>query len=65
VHPLHHADWSLVEQMKRIGLVAGATYADLDPNVRRRLDGAPVALRPEGGGAAWQVEPSADAASLS
>jgi hypothetical protein len=43
IHPPHHTDWSLVEQMKRIGLVAGAAYGDLDANVRRHLDGAPAA----------------------
>lgn len=42
IHPPHHTDWSLVEQMRRIGLVPGATYADLDPVVRRQLDGAPA-----------------------
>lgn len=43
IHPPHHTDWSLVEQMRRIGLVGRATYADLDPKVRRQLDGAPAA----------------------
>ena len=43
LHPPHLTDWSLVEQMRRVGLVAGARYADLDDRVRRALDDAPAA----------------------
>ena len=43
VHPPHLTDWPQVAQMNRIGLRAGARYADLDPAVRAQLDGAPTA----------------------
>jgi hypothetical protein len=42
IHPPHMTDWSLVEQMRRIGVVGGSTYSDLDPKVRSQLDGVPA-----------------------
>jgi hypothetical protein len=42
IHPPHMTDWSLVEQMRRIGVVGGSTYSDLAPKVRSQLDGVPA-----------------------
>jgi hypothetical protein len=42
IHPPHTTDWSLVEQMRRIGVVGGSTYSDLAPEVRSQLDGVPA-----------------------
>jgi hypothetical protein len=42
IHPPHTTDWSLVEQMRRIGVVGGSTYSDLAPKVRSQLDGVPA-----------------------
>ena len=43
LHPPHLSDWALVEQMRRIGLVANAEFGALDPAVRSTLEGAPEA----------------------
>lgn len=43
IHPPHLTDGPLVMQMRRLGLVPGARFADLDPAVQRALDGVPVA----------------------
>jgi hypothetical protein len=43
LHPPHLTDWSLIAQMRRLGLVAGATFADLDPEVRSALHDVPTA----------------------
>ena len=43
LHPPHLTDWSLIAQMRRLGLNAGARFADLDPAVRSALHGAPAA----------------------
>jgi hypothetical protein len=43
LHPPHLTDWALVEQMRRIGLVANAEFAALDAEVRSTLEGAPEA----------------------
>ncbi len=45
VHPPHATDWSLVALMARIGLVAGATFGDLRPEIRSALEDAPAAAR--------------------
>lgn len=37
LHPPHLTDWSLIAQMRRLGLVAGARFASLDPAVRSAL----------------------------
>jgi hypothetical protein len=42
VHPPHRSDWSLLAQMRRLGLVAGARFADLDPGVRDLLHDVPT-----------------------
>jgi hypothetical protein len=43
LHPPHLTDWSLVAQMRRLGLVPGARFADLDPAVRSALQDVPAA----------------------
>ena len=43
VHPPHLTDWALVEQMRRIGLVANAEFGALDAAVRSALEDAPEA----------------------
>ena len=43
LHPPHLTDWSLVAQMRRLGLKAGARFADLDPAVRGALHDVPAA----------------------
>src|SRR5262249_49972928 len=44
--PPHLTDWSLIAQMRRLGLVAGARFADLDPGIRAALQDVPaVALQ--------------------
>ncbi len=43
LHPPHLTDWSLIAQMRRLGLEAGAKFADLDPAVRSALQDAPAA----------------------
>ena len=43
LHPPHLTDWSLVAQMRRLGLVPGARFADLDPAVRNVLQDVPAA----------------------
>jgi hypothetical protein len=43
LHPPHLTDWSLVAQMRRLGLAAGARFADLDPAVRSALQDVPAA----------------------
>ena len=45
LHPPHLSDWSLVEQMRRIGLVPGAEFGDLDAAVRSTLEGVPKAAQ--------------------
>jgi hypothetical protein len=47
VHPPHATDWSLIAQMKRIGLSAGARFADLDPDVQSALSDVPSAALAE------------------
>jgi hypothetical protein len=42
-HPPHLTDWSLVAQMHRLGLEAGASFAALDPAIRAALHDAPAA----------------------
>jgi hypothetical protein len=42
-HPPHLTDWSLIAQMRRLGLVAGARFASLDPSVRAMLQDVPAA----------------------
>jgi hypothetical protein len=42
-HPPHLTDWSLIAQMRRLGLVAGARFADLDPAIRAALADVPAA----------------------
>src|SRR5262249_34010408 len=45
-HPPHLTDWSLIAQMRRLGLVAGARFADLDPGIHAALQDVPaVALQ--------------------
>jgi hypothetical protein len=36
------ADWSLIAQMRRLGLVPEATFADLEPSMREILQDVPV-----------------------
>jgi hypothetical protein len=43
LHPPHLTDWSLIAQMRRLGLVAGARFVDLDPAVCSALHDAPAA----------------------
>jgi hypothetical protein len=43
LHQPHLTDWSLIAQMRRLGLVAGARFADLDPEVRSVLHDVPAA----------------------
>ena len=43
MHPPHLTDWALIEQMRRIGLVANAEFGALDAAVRSALEGAPEA----------------------
>ena len=43
LHPPHLTDWALVEQMRRIGLVANAEFGALDAAVRSTLEGIPEA----------------------
>ena len=43
VHPPHLTDGPLVMQMRRLGLVPGARFADLNPAVQHTLDDVPVA----------------------
>lgn len=43
LHPPHLTDWSLIAQMRRLGLVAGARFADLDTEVRSALNDVPAA----------------------
>ena len=43
LQPPHLTDWALVEQMRRIGLVANAEFGALDAAVRSTLEGAPEA----------------------
>ena len=45
LHPPHLSDWSLIEQMRRIGLVAGAEFSDLDAGIRSVLEGVPKAAQ--------------------
>jgi hypothetical protein len=46
LHPPHLTDWSLIAQMRRLGLAADARFADLNPAVRSALNDVPaVALR--------------------
>ena len=45
-HAAHLTDWSLIAQMRRLGLVPGARLADLEPSMREILQDVPaVALR--------------------
>ena len=43
LHPPHLTDWALIQQMRRIGLVANAEFGALDAAVRSTLEGAPEA----------------------
>jgi hypothetical protein len=43
LQPPHLTDWSLTAQMRRLGLVAGARFADLDPAVQSALHDVPAA----------------------
>lgn len=45
LHPPHLTDWSMIERLRRIGLVAGERFdpAHLEPQVRRALDDVPAA----------------------
>lgn len=45
LQPPHMTDWSLIAQMRRLGLVAGARFADLEPGVRSSLQDVPAAAR--------------------
>jgi len=45
LNPPHLTDWSLMAQMRRLGLVAGATAAGLDPRVRDLLTDVPSAAQ--------------------
>jgi hypothetical protein len=45
LNPPHLTDWSLIAQMRRLGLVAGATAAGLDPGVRDLLRDVPSAAQ--------------------
>jgi hypothetical protein len=42
LHPPHLTDWSLIAQMRRLGLVPGARFADLDPAIRDTLKDVPA-----------------------
>jgi hypothetical protein len=42
-HPPHLTDWSLIAQMRRLGLVPGARFADLEPGIRAALGDVPAA----------------------
>jgi hypothetical protein len=42
LRPPHLTDWSLIAQMRRLGLAAGARFADLEPEVRSALHDAPA-----------------------
>jgi hypothetical protein len=42
-HPPHLTDWSLLAQMRRLGLVAGAGFADLEADIRAALQDVPGA----------------------
>jgi hypothetical protein len=45
-HQPHLTDWSLTAQMRRLGLVLGARFADLEPSMREILQDVPtMALR--------------------
>jgi hypothetical protein len=46
-HPPHLTDWTLVAELSRIGLVAGARIAGLDPVVRTALTEVPSLARAE------------------
>jgi hypothetical protein len=41
-HPPHLTDWSLLALMRRLGLVAGARFTDLEPDVRATLQEVPA-----------------------
>jgi hypothetical protein len=43
LQPPHLTDWSLIAQMRRLGLVAGARFADLDPAIQSALHDVPAA----------------------
>jgi hypothetical protein len=43
LQPPHLTDWSLIAQMRRLGLVPGARFADLEPAVRSALHDVPAA----------------------
>lgn len=43
LHPPHHTDWSLVAQIRRLGLAAGARFTDLDPGIPAALHDVPAA----------------------
>ena len=43
MHPPHLTDWALIEQMRRIGLVANAEFGALGAEIRSTLEGAPEA----------------------
>jgi hypothetical protein len=43
LHRPHLTDWSLIAQMRRLGLTAGAGFASLDPAVRGALHDVPAA----------------------
>jgi hypothetical protein len=43
MHPPHLTDWSLIAQMRRLGLAPGARFADLDPGIRKALKDVPAA----------------------
>ena len=45
LHPPHLSDWSLVEQMRRVGLVADAEFESLDVEVRSVLEDTPKAAQ--------------------
>jgi hypothetical protein len=47
LHRPHLTDWSLIAQMRRLGLVAGARSADLDADIRGLLQGVPAAALQE------------------
>ncbi len=43
LHPPHLTDWSLIAQMRRLGLVRGSRFTDLEPAVRSALHDVPAA----------------------
>jgi hypothetical protein len=43
LHRPHLTDWSLIAQMRRLGLAAGTRFADLDPAMRTLLQDVPAA----------------------